>query len=106
MWGKGTARGDTGMAALPGAAGGGGVASANCRACLSARFNAARLSALASGSSARSRVWPTTSTGLDAAFFLGFWLIDRTLRTRLGVRPPEAAPVPNDLQGQVQRLRE
>ncbi len=66
--GNGTAFGETARPGLPGGvAAGSGEASPNWRAWRSARRSAALFSAVRSGSSARSRVWPTSSAGLAAA---------------------------------------
>src|SRR5678815_5183955 len=67
MRGNGTASGETGMAALSTLAAT-GLGGSSEREVLLARRNAARFSALVSGSKARSSVWPTTSTGLGVGF--------------------------------------
>src|SRR3954449_10657494 len=76
MRGNGTASGETGIAPLStlpvGGAASAGLSKA--REVLSARRKAARFRALVSGSNARSRVWPTTSTGL-AVFVAGFGVV-------------------------------
>ena len=67
--------------------GGGGAAARRRRlACLSARFRAARLRALASGSRARSTAWPTASAGLTASLLAALCGRARAFGGRIGRR--------------------
>src|ERR1700676_2601915 len=69
MAGKDTALGESFRPGLPVAVGVDWAS--NCRAWRSARRRAALFQALRSGSSARSRVWPTISAGLGVTGFGG-----------------------------------